>query len=373
MRSTTLLTYLSLLIAGAAFPLSLAPFSIWPVAIISMAIFFACITYQTPKIVLKRALVYGLGMFGAGISWVFVSMYYFGGVSLLFALIGTALFCALIAIIFALPFVLCTFIPQHRLSWLLGFPAIWVLSEWCRTWVLTGFPWLFAGYSHTDTWLNGWAPIGGVLLLSYFSAFIAAALAQWRNPPIKLNACINGIFVFFIFLGGLALQQAQWSQPKEQEKSVALIQPNVDQSDRWSLSNRTQILKQLLNQTKNHWGTDIIIWPEGAIPVLYTQIKGFLDNVDAQALAHQSTLITGLPTNSNPEGPYFNSMLALGEGVGKYNKTRLVPFGEYVPIASLIRGLNSFFDLPMSSFSLGRRQPIAPARRNIKYFNRHLL
>lgn len=367
MRTQTLSLYLSLLIAGALFPLSLAPFSYWPIAILSMAILFSKLPQQTPKDAFKRTAVYGIGMFGSGVSWVFVSMYVFGDISALLALIGTFLFCLFNAVFFALPFLLCAFISRRNSLWLIALPAIWVLSEWLRSWIFTGFPWLYAGYSHTDNWLSGWAPIGGVLLLSYFTALAATALAQFRcHKSLGISATAFSL-VAALFLSGLALQKINWTKPADKTISVALIQPNVDQRDKWALGMRSQILQNLVSQTQPHWGTDIIIWPEGAIPVLYTQVADYLNIIHQRALTHKTTLITGLPSNSNPEGPYYNSMLALGEGNGIYNKTRLVPFGEYVPFEAVIRGLNNFFDLPMSSFSLGSKnqQPLTAAGVNI--------
>lgn len=367
MRTQTLSLYLSLLIAGALFPLSLAPFSYWPIAILSMAILFSKLPQQTPKDAFKRTAVYGIGMFGSGVSWVFVSMYVFGDISALLALIGTFLFCLFNAVFFALPFLLCAFISKRNSIWLIALPAIWVLSEWLRSWIFTGFPWLYAGYSHTDNWLSGWAPIGGVLLLSYFTALAATALAQFRcHKSLGISATAFSL-VAALFLSGLALQKINWTKPADKTISVALIQPNVDQRDKWALGMRSQILQNLVSQTQPHWGTDIIIWPEGAIPVLYTQVADYLNIIHQRALTHNTTLITGLPSNSNPEGPYYNSMLALGEGNGIYNKTRLVPFGEYVPFEAVIRGLNNFFDLPMSSFSLGSKnqQPLTAAGVNI--------
>lgn len=367
MRTQTLSLYLSLLIAGALFPLSLAPFSYWPIAILSMAILFSKLPQQTPKDAFKRTAVYGIGMFGSGVSWVFVSMYVFGDISALLALIGTFLFCLFNAVFFALPFLLCAFISRRNSLWLIALPAIWVLSEWLRSWIFTGFPWLYAGYSHTDNWLSGWAPIGGVLLLSYFTALAATALAQIRcHKSLGISATAFSL-VAALFLSGLALQKINWTKPADKTISVALIQPNVDQRDKWALGMRSQILQNLVSQTQPHWGTDIIIWPEGAIPVLYTQVADYLNIIHQRALTHKTTLITGLPSNSNPEGPYYNSMLALGEGNGIYNKTRLVPFGEYVPFEAVIRGLNNFFDLPMSSFSLGSKnqQPLTAAGVNI--------
>lgn len=367
MRTQTLSHYLSLLVAGALFPLSLAPFSFWPIAIISLAVLFYNLLQRSARDAFKRSATFGLGMFGTGVSWVFVSMYVYGDISVFLALIGTFLFCFFNSMFFALPFMLCAFISKRNNLWLVALPAIWVLSEWYRSWLFTGFPWLYAGYSHTDTWLSGWGPVGGVLLLSYFTALVAAALAfiqLQKNLSVSLTTI--GL-VAALFLSGLSLQKINWTQPAKNPVSVALIQPNVDQSDKWSPGMRSQILQNLISQTQPYWGTDIIVWPEGAIPVLYTQVSDFLNLIHQQALDNKTALITGLPSNSKPEGPYYNSMLALGEGNGIYNKTRLVPFGEYVPFESVIRGLNNFFDLPMSSFSLGNRyqKPLNAAGVNL--------
>ena len=191
--------------------------------------------------------------------------------------------------------------------------------------------------------------------MSYFTALVAATLTLIRlQKNLSVSLAAIGL-VAALFLSGLALQKINWTQPAKNPVSVALIQPNVDQSDKWSPGMRSQILQNLTSQTQPYWGADIIVWPEGAIPVLYTQVSDFLDLIHQRALDNKTALITGLPSNSKPEGPYYNSMLALGEGNGIYNKTRLVPFGEYVPFESVIRGLNNFFDLPMSSFSLGEK------------------
>ena len=101
MRPKFLLFYTGLFLAGALFPLSLAPFSYWLMAIASLAVLFASLTGQTAKELFKRAATFGFGMFGTGVSWVFISMHSFGDVSLLLALIGTLLFCLLNAVSFA--------------------------------------------------------------------------------------------------------------------------------------------------------------------------------------------------------------------------------------------------------------------------------
>lgn len=355
MQLNTPIKILGALGAGACLPLSLAPFSIWPMAILSMAFLFYVITDQSPKRTFIISALFGLGMFGAGTSWVFVSMHSFGGVTALFSVVGTILFCLLNAIVFAIPFSLHPFFANKRLAMLLGLPALWVLSEWIRSWIFTGFPWLYAGYSQTDTWLNGWAPLGGIYLLSYFCGLMAAVIAQAYRNSSPQAITVSLALIVALFISGYGMKKIEWTQPINKAISVALIQPNIDQNDKWSLSMRNRILEQLATQTQPHWGTDIILWPEGSIPAVYTQITPFISQLHQMGLQHKTALIVGLPVNTNPAGPYYNAMLALGAGQGRYDKTRLVPFGEYVPFEDLIRGLNNFFDLPMSSFSWGTK------------------
>ncbi|MDG1310744.1 MAG: apolipoprotein N-acyltransferase [Porticoccaceae bacterium] len=346
--------FLALFASGALMPLALAPFSIWPIAIFSMAVLFWALENQTPKQAFIKASIFGFGLFFAGVSWVYVSIHDHGYIAAPLAFLGTILFCLFLALIFAAPFSLSALFPKSPSSVLLGLPAVWVLSEWLRGWILTGFPWLYAGYSHTDTWLNGWAPLGGVLLLSYICALTAAVLAQLVfRKQLGRSTIIAGSLVLATTVAGYFLQKVDWTQPTGTELSVVLIQPNVEQEDKWSLAEQGSILDRLVAQTEPHWGADIIIWPEGAIPALPRQIMDYLLEVDGKAKVNQTTLLTGIPTQDPRNRRYFNSMLALGDSRGQYDKTRLVPFGEYVPLEGLLRGVNRFFDLPMSSFSLG--------------------
>lgn len=349
--------FLALFASGALLPLSLAPFYLWPIAILSMAVLFRNLQEQTPKQALAKSLAFGFGMFFAGVSWVYISIHEHGFIPAPLALLATSIFCLFIALLFALPFALSALIPQKPASWLIGLPAIWVLSEWFRSWIFTGFPWLYSGYAHTETWLSGWAPIGGVMWLSFLTALAAALLSQltqsYRNPRSMKSVKLASLAIIAAVVSGYFLQQISWTSPIEKNLSVVLVQPNTDQHKKWAFSERQEILQQLQTQTQPHWGADIIIWPEAAIPATPKYVRDFLTDMDQQAKVNQTALLTGIPTYDGRRKAYFNSVITLGTAHGQYDKTRLVPFGEYVPIESVLRGLIRFFNLPMSSFSLG--------------------
>ena len=358
-------TFFALLAAGALLPLALAPFSLWPIAIVSTAVLFWFLHNNSPKQTLINATVFGFGLFFAGVSWVYISMHDHGDVAAPVALLGTILFCLFLALLFAVPFILSAFIPQTPIALSIGLPAIWVLSEWFRGWVFTGFPWLYAGYAHTDTWPNGWAPIGGVLWLSYINALAATAVVQLlRN--VHHQTQLVAALVVALWVMGYGLQKVDWTQSSGAELSVVLVQPNIHQEDKWAPAERDNILQRLASQTEAHWGADIILWPEGAIPALPRQVTDYLIDIDNRAKVNQTSLLIGIPTEDWRSRRYYNSMLALGDSRGQYDKTRLVPFGEYVPLENVLRGLNRFFDLPMSSFSLGSaNQPLLSVKNEL--------
>jgi len=111
--------------------------------------------------------------------------------------------------------------------------------------------------------------------------------------------------------------------------------------------------------TEEHWDKDIILWPETAIPIPQDQAGKIIDHIE-ERLGENSTLISGIPwygySGEIEDYTFHNSILAAGGGEGMYHKQKLVPFGEYVPLQGLLRGLIGFFDLPMSSFTPGPGQ-----------------
>ncbi len=351
-----LLAPLAALLAGAVYPLGLAPWDWWLVSLMSVAGLAALIHRQPPRTLAARAFAYGLGLFGTGSSWVYYSIHDYGYAPVPLALLLTGLFTLLLAALLVMPLLLLK--PLQRRSpavWLTGFATLWILGEFWRGWIFTGFPWLFLGYGHIGTLLAGWAPIGGVYLTGFVAALTAAALGLLRAwPDHRRQAVAVTAALALLWAGGGWFNGIDFTRPHGEPISVSLIQPNLSLETKWDEQAMEYILGGLVNQSEAHWGQQVVIWPESAIPEFAHRVRPFLGAIDEQARRHGTTLITGIPTASAP-GRYYNSLIALGQGQGQYDKHHLVPFGEYVPLENQLRGLIGFFDLPMSQFSAGPR------------------
>lgn len=342
-------------LAGCLITLSLAPFNLWPAGILSCALYSALLCTCSPRQALWRGWLFGLGLFGSGVSWVYVSIHVHGYASVGLAVFLTALFCAGLALLHSL-FAWCyvRWIRPLPGGMLLGFAVLWLLFEWLRSWLLTGFPWLFLGYAHIDTWLAGWAPIGGVYALSLITALSGSCLfLAWRSRQAAA-LLTYAVIVTGLWGGGALLKNIQWVAPASQEPlNVALFQPNIPQQQKWNPAWLPYILQQYENSLPTLDQYDLVLWPESAIPRYFQDIQPWFEPIIERARHSDSTLITGIPYRGSGQREYFNSIMALGQGQGVYHKQRLVPFGEYVPLENWLRGLIDFFDLPMSAFSPG--------------------
>ena len=355
--------------AGALTTLALAPFDIWPLAILSLVLFYLGLREVKPRQALGRGWCYGFGLFGAGTSWIYVSIHTYGGASVLLAGLLMLLFVASIAFFFALPaWVWARWVRRTEapLADALAFAAMWLAQEAFRGWFLTGFPWLYAGYSQLDGPLAGLAPVGGMWLASFSLALTAALLCNLpRLRARKAFLAYGSILLVAPWVIGAALKHHAWTQPAGEPLSVTAIQGNIEQSMKWDPAQINSQLELYRDQTFMSKPSDLIIWPETAVPILLDNAQGYLAMMDKFALERHSALITGVPIRQEVDGQrrYYNGITVEGEGQGTYLKQKLVPFGEYVPLQDLLRGLISFFDLPMSDFARGPKdQPLLQAK-----------
>jgi apolipoprotein N-acyltransferase len=246
---------------------------------------------------------------------------------------------------------------------LLTFAPLFVLFEWLKTWIFTGFPWLFTGYAFIDSALVGYAPIVGVFglsLLAIISAQCVMALVKYAT-----KAWTYGVLVAVIWLAGMGLQYHAWTiNDVKKPLTVSMVQGNIPQDVKWQLEWRDKTLAIYKKLSEKEWGRDLVIWPEAAVPMFQYEEEAnvFLTEMENNAIAGHSAFVTGIPyadiQKLDAQGipPFYNSMAALGEGYGLYFKQRLVPFGEYIPFEQFLRGTIAFFSRDMSSFTAGNNQ-----------------
>lgn len=344
------------LLAGALVPLAFAPYDFWPVALLSLVVLFFALYRSTGKKAFWRSWCFGFGLYGTGASWVFVSIHQFGNVSPFFALLLTILLVVVLATVFALPFaILGRWLSHSPAGMLLGLPALWVIGEWIRSWLFTGFPWLYLGYSHLHSWLAGWAPLVGVMGVSFVVVFTAGALAYlWLGREHKIRAAIPLVACGILWATGYGLQSVQWTRSYLEPVKVGIVQGNIPQEKKWDPAFLQTTLDRYFSMSDDLWeNNDWVIWPEAAMPLLYHQALPFIGELKTQALEHRSALITGVLYDSREEFAYYNSIIGVGLGAGIYHKQRLVPFGDYVPLRDWFGPVLSVFNLPMSVLEPG--------------------
>jgi len=152
-RSVSFSLLLISLLSGVLAVAGFAPFYLWPLPIISLAVLFGLMTrHHSVRAGFLIGLAWGLGFFLTGVSWVYVSLSVYGGMPMALAALATFLFCAMMALFPALVGALQAGVrttPGLRL--LLLIPLGWGVAEWVRGWLFTGFPWLAIGYSQVPT------------------------------------------------------------------------------------------------------------------------------------------------------------------------------------------------------------------------------
>ncbi|MCP5161547.1 MAG: apolipoprotein N-acyltransferase [Hahellaceae bacterium] len=382
-RPRQLAKTLSFPLAGLMQTASLAPWDYWPLGLLSITLLLYCIHSLTIKQSFWHGWLFGLGLFGSGTSWVYVSIHEYGYASPPLAVALTGLFVAAIAFFPAITLALYKiwanrFASKSTLGLApaglaLGFCAIWMFGDLFRTWFLNGFPWAFLGYGHLDSPLAGWIPVTGVYGVTFFATLGGSALwtlSQIKNQQTRTSTSLFIALVASIYGGGLALKDYAWSTPSGPTETVAIVQGNIPQKLKWEANYQQKSLSIYSELSAPFWSENIVIWPETAIPLVQDLARPFIDQIAAITKEHQTTFISGIPYREKDPATqkyrYHNSIISTGNGSGEYHKQKLVPFGEFVPLESLLRGLIEFFNLPMSSFSVGPEEQSPLVANGIK-------
>jgi apolipoprotein N-acyltransferase len=337
---------------GAMLVLAFAPFYLWPLAILAPAgLFWLNRDESSLARLFASGWLFGLGYFGCGVYWIYNSLHDFGMAPPLVAGGITGLMAIYLALTPGLILVSWGYAQRllgSRALWLL--PLLWFGLEWFKGWFATGMPWLSLGYSQTPSPLAGFAPLVGVYGIGALCILMAVALVfGLRERRYSILALILAIP-----LSGWLLQQLDWSEPTAQPLKVTMVQGNIPQELKWRRDQRQNIFNTYWRETSRHWDSDLIIWPETALPGQSSDIEStLLEPMQVAALENDSTLISGLVFAGNAPTEFYNSVIQLGRERGLYHKRHLVMFGEYYPMRWLLDLLSGVISIPYSDLTAG--------------------
>ncbi len=378
--------YVLAFLAGAACVFGFAPFGFYPVPVFALAVLFALWQRAgTPLNAAWTGFAFGLGLFGAGINWIYVALHDYGDMPMLLALAAMMLFSAFLALFTALAgYAQSRFPAAHGLRTRLVMPAAWMSVEWLRGTIFTGFPWLTLGYAHSGSPLAGYAPLLGVYGVSLVAAVSAGLLAYastsllrdpsivLRHAPASLAGCLRIALIPLLMLAalwgsGAALHRVSWTKPVGEPVSVALVQGNIAQNIKFSedaLAGTLQTYRRLMLQSNAR----LTLLLETALPMLRREVpQDLVDQLRDHAVQKGGDILYGVFELEH--GSYYNSVFSLGaDEEQRYRKHHLVVFGEFIPLRPLLGWfINDVLDIPMGDLARGdvRQAPLEVAGQRI--------
>ncbi len=340
------------LVLGALLPLAFAPFSIWPLAFLIPALLLSVIqSSPSARNIFFAGWIFGIGYFGFGVYWIYNSLHDFGMAPPLVAGGITGLLVVYLALAPALTFVLWHY--SRRLLgetslWLL--PLFWFSFEWFKGWFITGMPWLSLGYSQTGSPLAGFAPLIGVYGIGALCLYMAVALfLLLRDKRYSMLAVL-----LLLPLSGWLLQQIDWTEAQPQSLKVSMVQGNIPQEVKWRPNQQENIFNTYWRETSQLWDSDLIIWPETALPGDSEEIEStLLQTLEQAAIKNGTSILSGLVVSDREQKRYYNSMILLGQERSLYHKRHLVIFGEYYPMRWLLDLFSGVINIPYSDLTPG--------------------
>ena len=334
-----------------------SPFSIKPLIILSYAYLIKELVYRQNS-PLKKVIFWSFGHWGFGMSWLIVSVYYYGETSITISLLIFVLLILILTTFFTLPLLVLRFrlFSKNNLSQyieLLYISSILILSELSRNYLLNGVPWLITGSVFLDTQAQYIYPILGVAGGSMLIYIIAGLVA--------LNWITNKNISYLVFLGSLILFIPTAIDEIEDERDiyVSIIQPSSDPFLKYKNGYKNEIEQNIFNLIeKTSPKSEIVVLPEAELPysMQSKDFTNFIKNIDIS----NKEFISGVW--SYKDEYLYNSLININTRES-YNKMHLVPFGEYIPFISSLRGIISFFDMPMSNVRHGNKN-----QQNISIF-----
>jgi apolipoprotein N-acyltransferase len=287
---------------------------------------------------------FGVGFFLTGLYWISFSFLVDAKVyawMIPFALLGLSMG---FAVFIGLSTCMANLTTKSGATSILMLAIWWTIFEWVRSWIFTGFPWNLIGtvWSFSDSMIQ-FSAVTGVYGLGLFTVLAATVPAILGNSKFSFIQRTSAMLVVWIgmtsiWVGG-EIRLANSEKNNVAGVRLRLVQPNIPQQDKWNPELRNRNLLRLINLSQSDESGSIpthIIWPETAVPLLassHEPIISYLSNLSPK----NGALLAGVLKRTNsPDGKlqYWNSLNIItqdGQVAGTYDKSHLVPFGEYVP------------------------------------------
>lgn len=311
--------------------------------------------------------------------WLFISMHTYGGLAAPLAVLAVLALAGFLASYYAAALALFAWLAPRNSRGLVAvsFGAAWLLAELARGTWWTGFPWGASGYAHVDGPLAVLARTVGVYGIGFVAATLAMLAVQAQRGDLRrLRTRLLGVAL----LGGLALlgwqrhcaleQCAPPLQPPIQPLTLALLQGNIPQDEKFQPGSGVPLALRWYAQELKRAQADLVIAPETAIPLLPQQLlPGYLEGLEQHYRTGPQAALLGIPLGDMRQG-YTNSVLGWlpgPEAQYRYDKHHLVPFGEFIP--PLFKWFTEMMNIPLGDFNRGalaqppmhwRGQRIAP-------------
>jgi len=345
---------LVLFVFGALTTLTFAPFGLYFLMPVLLIPAMSAWLYSPPRTAAKLSFWYGTGLFLSGTYWLYISIHVFGQAPIWVAvviMVGLVLIMA--AYYAAAGWMISRLVKGDAGRLLVVAPAAWVFIEWLRGWFLSGFPWLAVGYSQIDSPMSGWVPLIGVYGTSVLTVMSSAALLAAIVEKNRRRWLYTGVAVL-PWIVGAAMQPIHWTQATDESLRTTIVQGGVSQDRKWLREQFQPTLTLYRNALLEHDDSDLVVWPEVAIPSAIDQVESYIGILQSDLQAIPKTLLFGILERDLESQKVYNSVLMLdGRNRQIYRKRHLVPFGEYFPVPDFVRRWMRLMSLPTSDMSPG--------------------
>ncbi len=342
-------TYLIAVFLGLLFSLGFAPNDLWFISVFSITCLHFLIQETNKKEIFWIGYSFGFGLWSLGISWMFVSIYFYGNIGFILSLFLTLIFIGILSIYLGVTLFLYYYLrSSSRISVLFSLPIAWIVIEYLRSILFTGFPWLISGTMLADTMLDGWTPIigaqGNSFLLLVLSSLLFLFISEYKKYK---TALLSGTFIFLLLISSFSLKNIEWTS-LEGSLNASIMQTNLELDNKWSANGIAETKNMMQIALDNAEEGEIIIFPETALIFSENEIKDWLDYINLKAELKEVTLITGI-IEREESFKVRNRILGLGMASSHYDKVKLVPFGEFIPFEALTGNLFDILGLRLTN------------------------